>query len=128
MRNMEKSWLQLNKKLEISEYLIFSLRLEIKLNKRKYEQEIKGIKDLAEDLEEIKILDKCNFTFSEASHEENENTKELLSKDEQLQLEIQKKEMKILSLEMEVETGCQNDPTRTERRRRIHPCRTGTTR
>jgi len=41
MRNMEKSWLPLNKKLEISEYLIFSLRLEIKLNKRKYEQEIK---------------------------------------------------------------------------------------
>nr|CAD2136197.1 unnamed protein product [Meloidogyne enterolobii] len=109
MRNMKKILLELNKKLEISEYLIFSLRLEIKLNKRKYEQEIKGIKDLAEDLEEIKILDKCNFTFSEASHEENENTKELLSKDEQLQLEIQKKEMKILSLEMEVETQKQQD-------------------
>ncbi|CAK5078182.1 unnamed protein product [Meloidogyne enterolobii] len=107
MRNMKKILLELNKKLEISEYLIFSLRLEIKLNKRKYEQEIKEIKDWAEDLEEIKILDKCNFTFSE--DERGENTKELLTEKEQLQLEIQIKDEKILSLEMEVKEQQQQE-------------------
>ncbi|CAK5078651.1 unnamed protein product [Meloidogyne enterolobii] len=84
MRNMKKILLELNKKLEISEYLIFSLRLEITLNKRKYEQEIKEIKDLAEDLDEI-------------------------TKNEQLQLEIQKKDEKIRSLEMEVKEQQQQE-------------------
>ncbi|CAK5073872.1 unnamed protein product [Meloidogyne enterolobii] len=104
IRNMKKILLELNKKLEISEYLIFSLRLEIKLNKRKYEQEIKEIKDLAEDLEKVKIFNEHNFTFNEASHVRERNTEELLTNNKQLQLEIEKKDEKILSLEMEVKT------------------------
>uniref|UniRef100_A0A915P3R9 Uncharacterized protein n=1 Tax=Meloidogyne floridensis TaxID=298350 RepID=A0A915P3R9_9BILA len=105
-------YLELDKVEKEEEIKILKENLEE--NKNVYENKIlkceqPEIKDLAEDLEEIKILDKCNFTFREASHEENENTKELLSKDEQLQLEIQKKEMKILSLEMEVETQKQQE-------------------
>uniref|UniRef100_A0A914M2E2 Uncharacterized protein n=1 Tax=Meloidogyne incognita TaxID=6306 RepID=A0A914M2E2_MELIC len=101
---------KLAKKLKDSENLIFPLRHEISQNKRNYEQALKQVKDLAEDRDgQIKTLTERNAAYSDAKYEAEKKAKELLAKNEQLQLEnndfvtnIQLKDDKIRSFEMQV--------------------------
>ncbi|CAK5073863.1 unnamed protein product [Meloidogyne enterolobii] len=101
---------KLTKKLKDSENSIFPLRHEISQNKRNYEQAIKQIKDLAEDRDgQIKTLTERNAAYSDAKYEAEKKAKELLIKNEQLQIEnkdfvanIQLKDEKIRSFEMQV--------------------------
>nr|CAD2183172.1 unnamed protein product [Meloidogyne enterolobii] len=107
---------KLTKKLKDSENSIFPLRHEISQNKRNYEQAIKQVKDLAEDRDgQIKTLTERNAAYSDAKYEAEKKAKELLAKNEQLQLEnkdfiakIQLKDEKIRSFEMQVKEKCLN--------------------
>uniref|UniRef100_A0A915LK43 Uncharacterized protein n=1 Tax=Meloidogyne javanica TaxID=6303 RepID=A0A915LK43_MELJA len=95
LQKMQLEYFENENKLEIEvekqkeEIKILKENLEKKKNELDDYKNKMEFKDLAEDLEPNKILNECNFTFNEASIEGN--TDVILTKSEQLKLEIQKK-------------------------------------